>query len=123
VPGGTITRGGVHGNVSTALQYLNAWLGGIGAAAINNLMEDAATAEISRAQLWQWIRFEATLADGSPVTPKLYRSVRDQELTALGGKSAEHYGRASELLDELVLNDQFIDFLTLPEYDMLAMDR
>ena len=68
VPGGQVTEAGVRGNVSVALQYLAAWLGGSGAVAINNLMEDTATAEIARSQLWQWIRHRAAPTTGSPVT-------------------------------------------------------
>ena len=68
VPDGRITDQGVRGNVSVAIQYLAAWLGGSGAVAINNLMEDAATAEIARAQLWQWIRHGVRTAEGTPVT-------------------------------------------------------
>ena len=68
VPGGRITDAGVHGDVSVALQYLEAWLRGSGAVAINNMMEDTATAEIARAQLWQWIRHGVTTEEGAPVT-------------------------------------------------------
>ena len=117
--GGQITEGGVRLNVSVALQYINAWLNGNGAAAINNLMEDAATAEISRSQIWQWIRHGAKLADGRPVTRDLYRQIRDEELHKLGGPGAERYEEAAELLDKLILTDQFIEFLTLIAYDYL----
>ena len=85
---GAITEAGFRGNVSVALQYLNSWLRGNGAAAINNLMEDAATAEISRAQLWQWINAGATLDDGRPITGALYEQVRDEELGKLGARRA-----------------------------------
>ena len=77
---GAITEDGVRSNISIALQYLDSWLQGQGAVAIRNLMEDAATAEISRAQLWQWIHHDAALEDGRKVTPELYRELRDQEL-------------------------------------------
>lgn len=117
--GGQITEGGVRLNVSVALQYINAWLTGNGAAAINNLMEDAATAEISRSQIWQWIRHGAQLADGRAVTRDLYRQIRDEELHKLGGPGAERYEEAAELLDKLILTDQFIEFLTLIAYDYL----
>src|SRR5439155_17005847 len=76
VPGGTITEAGVRNNVSVALQYLDAWLQGTGAAAIFNLMEDAATAEISRAQLWQWIHHRARLDSSEAVTGALYERIR-----------------------------------------------
>jgi malate synthase len=117
--GGQITETGVRLNVSVALQYINAWLSGNGAAAINNLMEDAATAEISRSQIWQWIRHGATLADGRVVTRELYMKIRDEELHKLGGPGAEHYEESAELLDKLILTDEFIEFLTLIAYDYL----
>ncbi|MBX3010920.1 MAG: malate synthase A [Caldilineaceae bacterium] len=117
--GGAITENGVRLNVSVALQYINAWLNGNGAAAINNLMEDAATAEISRSQIWQWIRHGAKLADGRSVTRELYMQIRDEELHKLGGPSLERYEEAAELLDKLILTDQFIEFLTLIAYDYL----
>ncbi len=117
--GGQVTEGGVRLNVSVALQYINAWLSGNGAAAINNLMEDAATAEISRSQIWQWIRHGAKLDDGRPVTRELYMQIRDEELHKLGGPGAEHYEESAELLDKLILTDDFIDFLTLIAYDYL----
>ena len=85
VPGGKITEGGLRLNISVALQYMNAWLGGNGAAAINNLMEDAATAEISRSQIWQWIHNGAKLEDGRTVTRALYEQMRAEELAKLGG--------------------------------------
>ncbi|HMI99621.1 MAG TPA: malate synthase A, partial [Gaiellaceae bacterium] len=85
VPGGTVTEAGVRLNVSVALQYLDAWLDGNGAAAINNLMEDAATAEISRSQLWQWRTMGTRLDDGRFVTGGLYTAIRDESLAALGG--------------------------------------
>ncbi len=122
IPGGTVTREGVRTNVSVALQYIESWLRGLGAAAINNLMEDAATAEISRAQLWQWLRHGTALADGGTMTPALYEQLRDDELAALtaGAESENRYADAAELLDALVLDDQFEDFLTLPGYHYLG---
>jgi malate synthase len=116
IPGGKVTLAGVEMNVSVALQYLNAWLNGNGAAAIFNLMEDVATAEISRAQLWQWINNGAKLEDGTPVDKALYHRVRDQELAKLGGSSAGRYGDAVEILDSMVLDAEFQPFLTLPAY-------
>ena len=120
VPGGTITDEGLRNNVSVALQYLNAWLLGTGAAAINNLMEDAATAEISRAQIWQWLHHGACTDDGEPITAERYQRVRDEELAKLGGASEGRYGNASEILDGLILTDEFVPFLTMPAYDYLA---
>ena len=119
VPGGKITEGGLRTNISVALQYVNAWLNGNGAAAINNLMEDAATAEISRSQLWQWIRNGAQLDDGRTITSTLYEQLRNEELHKLGGAQKERYEEAGELLDQLILNDSFIEFLTLPAYELL----
>ncbi len=119
VPGGQITEAGLRGNVSVALQYLNAWLQGTGAAAINNLMEDAATAEISRAQLWQWIRNGAQTDDGEPITRERYARIRDDELQKLGGPGAGRYREAAEILDGLVLADDFPPFLTIPAYAYL----
>jgi malate synthase len=116
VPGGRVTENGVRLNVSVALQYLDAWLAGNGAAAINNLMEDAATAEISRSQLWQWRVGGAQMEDGRFVTGGLYTAIRDEELAALGGPDGGngHLGEAAELLDGLVLDDTFTEFLTIP---------
>ena len=119
IEGGKVTEAGVRANINVALQYLNAWLGGNGAAAINNLMEDVATAEISRSQLWQWIHHGAALDDGRPVTAALYRSLRDAELARLGGPGVENYATAVELMDTLVLAPDFIEFLTLIAYDKL----
>jgi malate synthase len=120
IAGGAITEAGLRLNISVALQYLDAWLNGNGAAAINNLMEDAATAEISRAQLWQWIRHGARLDDGRAVTSELYESLRDEELATLGGTDVRRLGDAVEILDALVLNDDFEEFLTLRAYGYLG---
>ena len=121
VDGGTISEAGYRANVSVALQYLDAWLSGNGAAAINNLMEDAATAEISRSQLWQWRTSGARLDDGREASADLYRAVRDEELAALGGRDggAGRLGDAAALLDRLVLDDEFAEFLTLRAYSLL----
>ncbi len=106
-------------NVDVGLQYVNAWIGGNGAAAIYNLMEDAATAEISRAQLWQWIQNEAKLADGHTVTKRMYQKIRDEELSRLTAGGPGHYREAAEVLDALVLSDGFTNFLTLLAYEYL----
>src|SRR6202043_843045 len=84
VPGGTVTEAGFRNNVNVALQYLNSWLSGNGAAAIFNLMEDVATAEIARSQLWQWIHNGARLADGRAVSTALYEQIENEELVKLG---------------------------------------
>jgi malate synthase len=121
---GRITEDGVRLNVSVALQYIEAWLQGNGAVAIYNLMEDAATAEISRAQLWQWIRHRAPLEGDGAMTPDVYARVRDEEVARLcEGREDAAPGRcladATELLDRLVLGAEFIPFLTLPAYQLL----
>ncbi|MGI8482684.1 MAG: malate synthase A [Thermomicrobiales bacterium] len=119
VPGGKITEAGVRLNVSVALQYINSWLNGVGAAAINNLMEDAATAEISRAQIWQWIRHGATTDDGAPITRDRYQHIRTEEMAKLTAPGASRYADAATILDGLILNDEFVAFLTLPAYGYL----
>ncbi len=122
IPGARVTVRGVANNVRVALDYLGAWLGGLGAVAINNLMEDAATAEISRAQLWQWLRHGVELDDGEPFTPARFRDVRERELQQLlsaNGGESPHYREAARLLDELVLSQDFVEFLTLPAYRYL----
>jgi malate synthase len=119
VPGGRITAAGVEHNVSVAVQYLAAWLGGTGAVAIDNLMEDVATAEISRAQLWHWIRQRARLDDGRELNLELYRATRGRVLcTLLGSRrdNADNLERAASLLDELIESDNFVEFLTTPAY-------
>jgi len=122
VPGGRVTEAGIRLNVSVALQYLAAWLGGNGAAAINNLMEDAATAEISRSQLWQWRVAGTKLDDGRSLTGGLYTAIRDAELAALRGGGLvddERLADAAEILDDLVLDDDFREFLTLRAGELL----
>ncbi len=117
VPEGVITEAGMRNNISVAIQYLEAWLRGIGAVAIFNLMEDAATAEISRAELWQWIKRGASLTDGRKVTQELYNEFKREELGKLG--DTDRFSRAVNLLDDLVLADEFAEFLTVPAYETL----
>jgi malate synthase len=119
VPGGKLTETGIRNNVSVALQYIDSWLNGNGAAAINNLMEDAATAEIARAQLWQWIRHHALLDDGRPMTGDFYQTIRAEEMKKLGANGSGRYHTAAEILDGLVLSETFAEFLTLPAYQYL----
>ena len=119
VPSGAITEAGFRLNVDVALQYLNSWLLGNGAAAIYNLMEDAATAEISRAQLWQWVRHGATLADGRPATRQLYEQTRDAQLSRLTADGPGRYKEAAAILDAMVATDAFPEFLTVPAYEYL----
>ncbi|MFN5933832.1 MAG: malate synthase, partial [Roseiflexaceae bacterium] len=121
IPTGDITEAGLRNNISVALQYIEAWFGGRGAVAINFLMEDVATAEISRSQIWQWLHHHATLADGRPVTAALYAQIRDEEVTALQARLAgPRLEQAVKLLDELVLNPEFVEFLTVPGYQQMA---
>jgi malate synthase len=119
VPGGTLTEAGIRNNVSVALQYVESWLRGIGAVAIFNLMEDAATAEISRSQLWQWRRNVARLTDGRALTSELYQTIREEELAKLAAPPGNRYREATEILDRLVLDEQLEDFLTLAAYERL----
>lgn len=120
IPGSTISEDGVRLNISVGIQYVNAWLMGNGAAAINNLMEDAATAEISRAQLWQWLHSGVQLADGRTMNLALYEQIKQEELEKLGGLDTMRYREATEAMDTLVRADTFKEFLTIPAYDYLA---
>lgn len=122
---GTITEAGVRGNISVAIRYLAAWLNGQGCVPLDHLMEDAATAEISRAQLWQWIRHPAgRLDDGRNIDLALVRSFRDEVLDQLRTDDPESfdragYLRAAELLDHVTAEDDFVEFITLPAYQLL----
>jgi malate synthase len=121
VPNGAVTEVGVRANVSVGLAYLASWLAGNGAAAINNLMEDAATAEISRSQLWQWRVRGVPLDDGRPLTADRYAAIRDEELAALRAAApGAPWAEAAALLDSLVLSDDFAEFLTLDAYPRLG---
>ena len=117
VPEGAITEKGFRQNINVGILYLEAWLGGLGCVPLYNLMEDAATAEISRTQLWQWIHHHARLDDGREVTPELYRQIRDEELEAIGPRP--HLEAAASIFNSLILNDDLADFLTLPAYEEL----
>lgn len=125
VPNGTITTDGLRKNVNVALQYLEAWLGGTGAVPLYNLMEDAATAEICRAQVWQWIRHRETLNGGNTITTELVRSIIAEELGVIHSQigtdrfNESHFKLASELFDQMVTAISFTDFLTVPAYDHL----
>jgi malate synthase len=120
VAGGAISLNGIETNVDVAVQYIEAWLRGQGAVAIHNLMEDAATAEISRSQLWQWIRHEAPIADDGTMSANGYRDVRDRVLRTLraDARPDARWDDAAALLDVLVLGD-FHEFLTVPGYRLL----
>lgn len=120
VPTGEITEAGFRNNVNVALQYLEAWLGGRGAVGIHYLMEDVATAEIARSQMWQWLHYGAQRADGVALTPDIYREVRTEEVSRLvAHRHRHHFAQAVDLLDSLVLSPDFVEFLTLPGYQRL----
>jgi malate synthase len=121
--GQTITEKGVRTNINIALLYIESWLKGNGAAALHNLMEDAATAEISRAQLWQWLNHEQVfLDDGRKFRIELYLNFKDDEMQALlnqfiaEGREVETLSKAEDILDDLVLSNNFSDFLTIQAY-------
>jgi malate synthase len=121
---GEITEDGLRNDVSVALQYLAAWLGGNGAVGIFNLMEDAATAEIARSQVWQWVHNDAKLSDGRVVTPELVHQIEDEELEKIRRAMGDAYPAdrakyARELFEEVALADEFDEFLTLPAYERL----
>ncbi|HEU4995567.1 MAG TPA: malate synthase A [Gemmatimonadaceae bacterium] len=120
IDGAHVSLDGVHTNIDVALQYLDAWLGGTGAAAIHNLMEDAATAEISRSQLWQWVRHNVEVVGGGTMGARLYRAERDKVVADLRGSATEgsRLDAAVQLLDELVLGE-WQEFLTIPGYRLL----
>ncbi|HWS35559.1 MAG TPA: malate synthase A [Actinoplanes sp.] len=123
--GGAVTRAGLQNNVNVALQYLEAWLRGNGAVAIHNLMEDAATAEISRSQVWQWIHNGVKLEDGSLITADLVGRILDEELgrirEAVGDEAwtTGRYDDARKLFERVALADDFADFLTSAAYDSI----
>jgi malate synthase len=125
VPGGEITEAGLRTNVGVGLRYLASWLSGVGAAAIDNLMEDTATAEISRSQIWQWVEHGAELATGEPVTAELARATIESETASLrrqlGGSSfAElRFDDARAVFERVALSPDFVEFLTLPAYELL----
>jgi len=122
---GEITEQGLRTDVSVGFQYVSFWLGGRGAAAINSLMEDAATAEISRAQIWQWVRHGATLKDGRTVTADLVREVLDQETAKIREQVGEDTWGAGrpretrEIFERVALSEELIEFLTLIAYEYL----
>ncbi len=125
VPPGTITEAGVRTNLSVGLQYLEAWLGGLGCVPLYNLMEDAATSEISRAQLWQWLKYGATLADGQKVTGALYDRFLAEEMVKIRAEVGAarydrgHFPEAAALFMRMVKSNELDEFLTLPAYELL----
>ncbi len=125
VPRGTRTEEGLRLNVRVGIQYLEAWLGGLGCVPLYSLMEDAATAEISRAQVWQWVRHGASLEDGRRVTPELVRATVDDEMKTIEREvgasriSAGRFAEARSLFERLSTADSLADFLTIPAYEIL----
>jgi malate synthase len=125
VPGGEVTETGVRSNISIAIQYIESWLRGTGAAAIFNLMEDAATAEISRSQVWQWVHHGIALSDGRTVSRELVNQLEQEELGKIRdgiGTDSSALGRlelARQVFDQVALSEHFVEFLTLPAYQYL----
>ena len=120
-----VTEEGLRNNVNVGIQYLSSWLSGIGAAGIFNLMEDAATCEISRSQVWQWVHHGVTLASGEEITAELVQKIEDEELDnirelvgdAVFDKAPSKEARA--IFEQVTLTDEFVEFLTLAAYDYL----
>jgi malate synthase len=125
IPQGTVTEAGIRKNINVGILYTEAWLRGHGAVALYNLMEDAATAEISRTQVWQWLRNEVVLDDGRKFTIELYIELFNNEveniLTQVGEDAIKNtkFKLAIELFDKLVLSEEFEEFLTLPAYQYI----
>jgi malate synthase len=121
---GAVTEAGLRGNISVGVQYLEAWLRGSGAVGINNMMEDAATAEISRSQVWQWLHNDVELDDGQTVTRDLVERLIEEEMAAIRDRAGDGFenGRwddARSLFTEMALADDFEDFLTIPAYERM----
>lgn len=125
LPKGTVTEKGVRENINVGILYIESWLMGQGAAALYNLMEDAATAEISRTQVWQWLHKGIILADGNTFTKELYQKLKQEEIQEIQkyvGEQRYKNGKfklAIQLFDDLVLTDNFVEFLTLPAYQYI----
>jgi malate synthase len=125
VPKAEITEAGLRQNIAVGIGYLESWLRGVGCVPLFNLMEDAATAEISRAQLWQWVHHQAHLNDGRAITPELCLQIIDEELEKFRQSAGEaqfragRYEEAAKLLRDLIQSGRFVEFLTLPAYDRL----
>ncbi len=125
VPEGRITEAGLRQNLDVGVRYLEAWLRGIGCVPLYDLMEDAATAEISRTQVWQWVRHGARLEDGRPIAEPLVRRTLEEQMERMRGElgasrfEAGRFGPARELFERLILSGTLEDFLTLPAYELL----
>ena len=116
IEGGTVSERGLRTNISVGIRYLAAWLDGQGAAAIDDLMEDAATAEISRSQIWQWVRHRVALEDGRTITEELVRRLIEEECASL---DVPHLTDARKVFEDVALGTDFVDFLTLPAYELI----
>jgi malate synthase len=127
VPTGEITEAGLRQNVAVGLGYVAAWLRGIGCVPLFNLMEDAATAEISRAQLWQWVHHNAVLNDGRKITIELCGQIIEEELAnvkpGLDDERYHAYEKAASLMRDLIRDEKFTDFLTLPAYEQVLREE
>jgi malate synthase len=122
VPKGEITEEGLRLNIDVGIQYLESWLRGVGCVPIYNLMEDAATAEICRSQVWQWVRHGARMNDGGAVTPELVRKAIAEELEKLRGGANFESGRfelATSLFEQIATGPEFPDFMTLVSYEYI----
>jgi malate synthase len=116
---GKVTLDGIRTNVSVGIRYLASWLSGVGAAGIDNLMEDVATAEISRSQIWQWIKHRVHTDGGTPVTASLVRSIAEEVVGHLEaeGQPGDNLHLARKVFEEVAVGEDFIEFLTLPAYE------
>lgn len=121
--GGEVTRAGVRANVSVTVRYLESWLRGTGAAAIDHLMEDAATAEISRSQLWQWMHHEVRCTDGTLITPELVEGMLSDVLAELPRPDGHRLAEAEEVFRQVTLQEDFPTFLTVPAYARFLVER
>ncbi len=125
VPEGERTEEGMRTNIRVSLHYLEAWISGNGCVPVYGLMEDAATVEISRASIWQWIQNGKSLSNGKKVTKELFREMLDEELQIVRGEVGEarfkdgQFRQAAELMDQMTTDDELKDFLTLPAYELL----
>jgi malate synthase len=125
IPKGTVTEDGIRKNINVGILYTEAWLRGHGAVALYNLMEDAATAEISRTQIWQWLHNDVVIEDGRTFNVTLYKDIFDDEvekiITEFGEENIKNskFELAIELFNKLVISQEFEEFLTLPAYQYI----
>ena len=124
LPQGPITEAGLRANINIGLGYVESWLRGVGCVPLYSLMEDAATAEISRSQVWQWIRHGAKLQDGRGVTRALCHEILEEEMTKLtqAAPKGHRYDEAARLFRELIDAEHFVEFLTLPAYEQIVRE-